>query len=79
MNGGGWSDARFDRLLESVAGLRAHEKRAPLLVEATRLVARERPLLPLYRLHDLFAFSERLEFDPRGQRRLRVAQLRFRP
>lgn len=79
MNGGGWSDARFDGLLKRVSGLRAHEKRAPLLVEATRLVARERPLLPLYRLHDLFAFSDRLEFDPRGQRRLRVAQLRFKP
>ncbi len=78
MNGGGWSEPRFDALLERVAGLRAHEKRAPLLLEATRLVAQERPILPLYRLHDLFAFSDRLEFDPRRQRTVRVAELRFR-
>ena len=79
MNGGGWSEPRFDALLERVTGLRAHEKRAPLLVEATRLVAQERPILPLYRQHDLFAFSDRLEFDPQAHRGLRVAQLRFRP
>ena len=79
MNGTGWSDPRFDALLDRTGGLRAHEKRASLLEEATRLVAQERPILPLYRLHDLFAFSDRLEFEPRQHRSLRVAQLRFRP
>jgi hypothetical protein len=37
------------------------------------------PIVPLYRQNDLYALADHLEFQPRLDRRIRGARLRWRP
>jgi peptide/nickel transport system substrate-binding protein len=64
MNCGGYSNERLDRLLERAAQATVPELRMQTLLAATALVRSERPILPLYRANDLYAFSDRLDFQP---------------
>ena len=64
MNGGGYSNSRLDALLNEGAEQHSKARRGDLLREATALVHAERPILALYRQNDLYAFSERLDFQP---------------
>jgi peptide/nickel transport system substrate-binding protein len=64
MNAGAYSNARLDRLLEESAHEASEEQRGALLREATAIVHAERPILPLYRENDLYAFSTDLDFTP---------------
>jgi peptide/nickel transport system substrate-binding protein len=77
-NGGRYSNAEVDRLLEQAAALTAPEERRPLLSRVASLVQLEAPLLPLYRQADLYAFSTDLEFEPRDDRAIEGAALRRR-
>lgn len=78
MNGGGYSNARLDRLLEISAHERRETERASLLREATALIHAERPILPLFRQHDLYAFSKDLDFRPEPQQQFGTILRRMR-
>jgi peptide/nickel transport system substrate-binding protein len=65
MNGGGYANATLDRLLAESARRRlSNREHAPQLREATALIHGNRPVLPLYRENDLYAFSDRLDYRP---------------
>jgi peptide/nickel transport system substrate-binding protein len=78
MNGGGYSDQRLDALLEQAGHTRGTKRRAQLLCDATALVRAERPIVPLYRQHDLYAFSETLDFRPEPRRQFSTILRRMR-
>ncbi|HLA78240.1 MAG TPA: ABC transporter substrate-binding protein [Vicinamibacteria bacterium] len=78
LNAGGYSSPQVDALLDQamVPGT-PRDRRTPLLAVAERL-REDLPLIPLYRQRDLYAFSSRLLFEPRPDRRIRVEFLRWR-
>jgi peptide/nickel transport system substrate-binding protein len=77
-NAGGYASPEVDRLIEAAARrLDSGERLKMLRAVAERLQA-DLPLIPLYRQIDLYAVSPDLEFEPRVDRRIRGAQLRFR-
>jgi peptide/nickel transport system substrate-binding protein len=78
VNGGAYANPALDTLLEEFAREPRQEKRVRILQRATRLIHEDRPLLPLYRPHELFAFSQALDFEPKDQGSIRVARLRWR-
>ena len=75
-NGGGYSNPELDRLIESASRSLNPGARALLLKRAAAIVYEDVPLVPLYRQADLYAYASRLAFEPRLDRRMRLAQLR---
>ncbi len=68
----------LDRILEDGESRRSTPRRADQLREATALVHGDRPILALYRPDDLYAFSERLDFQPPPHRQFQVLVWRMR-
>lgn len=66
-------DTRVDRA-ERTLGLPARQR---LLHEAARIVAEDRPVVPLYRPTDLYAAAAPLQFELRADRRLEAARFRW--
>jgi peptide/nickel transport system substrate-binding protein len=77
-NGGHYSNPEVDRLLEEAATRAAPEERRPLLYRVASLVQLDAPVIPLYRQADLYAYSADLEFEPRDDRAIDGAALRWR-
>lgn len=78
MNGGGYSNPRLDRILEDGASRRSTQRRGDLLREATALVHADRPILALYHPNDLYAFSDRLDFQPQPHQQFQVLVWRMK-
>jgi peptide/nickel transport system substrate-binding protein len=78
-NGGGYSNADLDRLLESARGVLSPERRAQILAEAAALVHEDVPVVPLYRQVDLYAVARKLSFEPRVDRRTQAYRMRWQP
>jgi peptide/nickel transport system substrate-binding protein len=78
MNGGGWSDPRLDRLLDQATHEASKARRGILLREATALVHAERPILPLYRENDLYAFTTALDYEPQPHQQFSTPLERMR-
>ncbi len=76
-NGGGYSNPELDRLVERARHLGPVD-RLPLLRRVAELVARDRPVIPLYRPTDVYALDRRLECTPRLDRRVVAAEIRWR-
>ena len=77
-NGGAYSNADLDALLEAVPGAQDQDQRVDLLRRVTRLVNSEVPVVPLYRPKDLYAFTADLAFEPRLYPRISLARLRWK-
>lgn len=77
-NGGGYSEPELDRLVEQARPLGPTD-RLPLLRRVAEIVHRDKPVVPLYRAADVYALDRRLEFTPRLDRRIRAAEIRWRP
>jgi peptide/nickel transport system substrate-binding protein len=76
-NGGGYSNPELDRLVEQARHLGAVD-RLPLLRRVAEIVHRDKPVIPLYRPTDVYALDRRLEFNPRLDRRVIAAEIRWR-
>jgi len=74
-----YSDAEVDRFLAEASGLLGRAQRKTALQEAATRVHDQVAVVPLYRQRDLYAFKERLDFDPRLDRRIRGQEIRWRP
>ncbi len=77
-NGGGFSNAEFDALLDAAPSQLDVEARTETLRRATQIVNAERPIVPLYRQKSLYAFAADLAFEPKGYAPVRVALLRWK-
>jgi peptide/nickel transport system substrate-binding protein len=77
-NAGGYSNPELDRLVEEARHLGPAD-RLPLLRRVAEIVHRDMPVVPLYRAADVYALDRRLEFAPRLDRRVRAAEIRWRP
>lgn len=77
-NGSRYSSAVVDGLLEQAMRQLDPEKRAHLLARVAEEVQRDAPVAPLYRQGDLYGVAAGLEFQPRVDRRLRAAHMRWR-
>ncbi len=78
-NGGGYSNPELDGLLARALATRVPEESRALFSHMARLVYDDIPVVPLYRQDDLFAYSARIAFTPRLDRRIRVADVRVAP
>ncbi len=78
MNGGGFSNPRFDALLATAAHDREEKTRTRALREATAIVLGERPILPLYVQDDFYAFSSDLDFEPLPRQQFSTVLKRMR-
>lgn len=76
-NGGGFSSPRLDELLAAYADEPEAARQVELLQEATRLVADEHPVIPLYRQNDLYAVGAGLRWDPPLHRRILASRMRW--
>ncbi len=76
-NGGGFSSPRLDGLLAAYADEPEPARQVELLQEATHLVARERPVIPLYRQNDLYGVAAALRWEPPSHRRILAAKMRW--
>ncbi len=78
MNGGGYSNAGFDELLDQFSRERVEARRAALLRKAAAVIHAERPIVPLYRQNDLYAFSDFLDYQPQPHQQFSVPLLRMK-
>lgn len=77
-NGGGYSNPQLDRLLDEASRrIRTAERRA-MLMSAAWLIRDDVPVIPLFRRVDIYAVARRLEFNPRLDREIRAAEMRWR-
>jgi peptide/nickel transport system substrate-binding protein len=77
VNGVGYSNPEFDRLLEAASAEMDYGKGVELLRHATEIVNAELPIIPLYREKDLYAFSSNLLFETQLNPRIPIARMRF--
>ncbi len=77
-NGGGYSDPQVDRLLEDAGRQIQPAQRRPLLEALATRIYEEVPVVPLYQPLDVYAVRATLEFQPRLDRAVRGAALRWR-
>ncbi|HEX6739182.1 MAG TPA: ABC transporter substrate-binding protein, partial [Vicinamibacteria bacterium] len=77
INGGAFSDEGLDRLIEDATVPLAPRERQRLHFAAAHRVYEQVPVIPLYRQTDLYAMSRDLAFEPRLDRRLDGAGLRW--
>jgi peptide/nickel transport system substrate-binding protein len=77
-NGGGYSDPQVDHLLEEAGRQLLPTQRRPLLEALATRVFEEVPVVPLYQPLDVYAVRSTLEFQPRLDRAVRGAALRWR-
>lgn len=61
----GYGNPELDRLIERAGSLPSMEMRLGVLKEAMRLVARDRPLLPLYTPFNAYGVRDGVEWKPR--------------
>jgi peptide/nickel transport system substrate-binding protein len=77
-NGGMYSSKEVDGLLDRAQATVVAAQRQRLLRQAARKVHDDAPVVPLCRLSDLYAVSAGLAFEPRLDREIRGAELRWR-
>ena len=66
-NGGRYSNPKVDALIEESAGVLEPEKRLAILQEAMRLaLVEDMNVIPLHYQVDLYAYSDKLTFEPRA-------------
>lgn len=76
-NGGRYSAPEVDRLLEQASQGQGPEARLSLLVAVARKLRTDLPVVPLYRLTDLYAVARGLVFEPRVDRLIAGWELRW--
>jgi peptide/nickel transport system substrate-binding protein len=76
-NAGGYANPELDALLAQASRTLAIPDRRALLWSAAQIVARDRPLIPLYRQTDVYAMAADLAFLPRPDRRIEADLLRW--
>lgn len=76
-NGSGYSNPEVDRLIEESSGRMLPSERRALFARLAQIVHEEVPVVPLYRQSDLYAARRGLHFQPRLDRRIRLADLRW--
>lgn len=74
-NGGGYSSSDLDAMIEKAAEPLPREEQEDLLRRIAAHVYQELPVIPLYRQGDLYALADDLSFQPRLDRRLRIAEI----
>jgi peptide/nickel transport system substrate-binding protein len=79
INGGAYSDEWLDRLIEDASVPLSPRQRQRLHFAAAHRVYEQVPVIPLYRQTDLYAVTRDLAFEPRLDRRLEAAALRWLP
>jgi peptide/nickel transport system substrate-binding protein len=77
VNGGAYSDESLDRLIEDATVPLAPRERQRLHFASAHRVYEQVPVIPLYRQTDLYAVSRDLAFEPRLDRRLDAAAMRW--
>jgi peptide/nickel transport system substrate-binding protein len=77
-NGGLYSNPEVDALLERAVATPLPAQRLALLRQVARLVHDDVPVVPLYRRSDIYAVAADLAFEPRLDRDIRGAQIRWR-
>ncbi len=76
-NIGDFSDSRLDQLSDENSKVFDPKRRLEMLQQALRLVAAERPLVPLFVSDDLYLVSDRIRWEPPVNGAVRVAQVSF--
>lgn len=77
-NGGRYANAKVDALIEKSAGILDREKREDVLQEVLHIALLEdQNIIPLHFQVDLYANSERLDFQPRADTYLYFYDMRF--
>src|SRR5690606_1904619 len=61
MNRTGWSNQKYDELLEKAAGAASEEERVKLLREAEEILLEEMPVFPLYYYNNVIVESPKLK------------------
>lgn len=74
-----YSNPELDALTEQAMRTLDRAERERILQRAMRLAMEDLPHIPLHFQVDLYGVSERLEWSPRADTRLRGADMRFRP
>jgi peptide/nickel transport system substrate-binding protein len=77
-NGGGYSSSAVDNLLSDAKRRHRPEERREMLGRVARLVREDMPVVPLFRQTDLYGVRDRLVFEPRVDRRVRVRTMSWR-
>lgn len=77
-NGGGYSSLDLDQMIEKTSEPLPSKDRDALLARMAARVHAEVPLVPLCRQADLYAFASDLAFEPRLDRRIRAAEIRWK-
>lgn len=73
-----YCDERIDEVLTEAAAIVDPEARAEAMAEVQRLVLAEAPWLFLYQQHDIYAMSEKLEWEPRVDETVSLWEARFK-
>ena len=76
-NGGGYASRPMDLLIEASYGSEPPERRRSLYARLAAKVALDVPVVPLVRLDDSYVVASGLEFSPRLDRLIRVADIRW--
>ncbi len=77
LNASGYSDPEVDAWIEGALRALEPDARARLMGRVAARVARDLPLIPLVVPNDLYAVDRRLQFRPRADRRVELADLRW--
>jgi peptide/nickel transport system substrate-binding protein len=77
-NAGGYANPEVDRLIEEASRCLDPRERLEILQGVAERIRADMPLIPLYRQTDLYGLFAELEFEPRVDRRIRGAHLRWR-
>ena len=77
-NAGGYASRETDRLIEEASRCLDPHERLSILQGVAERIRADMPLVPLYRQTDLYGLFADLEFEPRVDRRIRGAHLRWR-
>ncbi len=78
INGGGYSNAAFDRILDFVPREADRSTRTGMLQRATRILDEDIPVVPVYRQRSVYAFDARLDFEPQLYPRIRVGRIHWK-
>lgn len=78
LNGGGYSNERFDRLVEEAGRVRDPDARRRLMEEALALLRDDLPAIPLLSRGYLYSVSDTVSWTPRMDRRTRAQDMRPR-
>jgi peptide/nickel transport system substrate-binding protein len=78
-NAGGYTSPETDRQIEAASRCLDPHERLKILRGVAEKIRADMPFIPLYRQTDLYAVFADLEFEPRVDRRILGAQLRWKP